>query len=86
MTLHAIMTTAVTHPLQVLCMGIIAFRGVHAAVALVREKWRARCPDSGSDPRRAVVARGATTERDHLPLTDVRRPTAAQSTAARIAM
>ena len=90
MTLHEIMTTALTHPIQVLCVGMIVFREVHAAVSVVWEKWRIRRPDSGSRPARALpsldVSRGAEAERDDLRFTDFRRPTAAEPTAGRVAM
>jgi hypothetical protein len=64
-TTHQIMTTALTHPFQVLTIGMIVSRGVSAAISVGREKWRRRRPDS---VRRPV------------------RPTAADPTAARVAM
>jgi len=43
----AITMTVLTHPLQVLLMGVILFHGVRAAISGVAE---ARRPGSGSHP------------------------------------
>ena len=43
----AITMTVLTHPLQVLLMGMITFRGVRAAISAVAE---ARRPGTGSQP------------------------------------
>jgi hypothetical protein len=42
MTLHEFMTTALNHPLQMLCIGMVVVRVVHAAVSAVRDRQRVR--------------------------------------------
>jgi hypothetical protein len=76
MALHEIMTMALTHPLQVLCIGMVVARGVHGAVSATRETWRLRHTDAGSRLAPAL-------DRDDLRFTDFDgRPTAAEVTAA----
>ena len=42
MTTQAITMTVLTHPIQVLLMGMIVSHGVRAAISVVRETWRVR--------------------------------------------
>jgi hypothetical protein len=42
MTLHEFLMTALNHPLQMLCIGLVVARGVHAAAEGVRERRRVR--------------------------------------------
>jgi hypothetical protein len=42
MTLHEFVMTALNHPLQMLCIGLVLARGVHAAASVVRERRRVR--------------------------------------------
>ena len=46
---QAIMMTVLTHPLQVLLMGMLVARGVRAAIAVVRQTWRVRPVAGRSD-------------------------------------
>ena len=50
MASQAITMTVLTHPIQVLLMGMIVLRGVQAAISVGRETWRVRRPGSGSHP------------------------------------
>jgi hypothetical protein len=50
----AITMTVLTHPLQVLLMGMIALRGVRGAISVGRETWRVRRLRSGSQPTPAA--------------------------------
>jgi hypothetical protein len=47
----AITMTVLTHPLQVLLMGMIVLRGVQGAIAVDRQTWWVWRPRSGSHPR-----------------------------------
>ena len=38
----AITMTVLTHPLQVLLMGMIVLRGAQGAIAVAQEAWRSR--------------------------------------------
>ena len=49
MASQAITMTVLTHPLQVLLMGMIVSRGVRAAISVVRETWRVRPVAGRSD-------------------------------------
>jgi hypothetical protein len=42
MTLHEFVMTALNHPLQMLCIGMLVARGLRAAVAAVQERRRVR--------------------------------------------
>ena len=42
MTLHELLMTALTHPLQMLCIGLVVGRTMHAAAEGLREQRRVR--------------------------------------------
>ena len=49
MTTQAITMTVLTHPLQVLLVGMLVSHGVRAAISVVRETWRVRTVAGRSD-------------------------------------
>ena len=49
MILAAITMTLLTHPLQVLLIGMIVLRGVQGAVSAGRDMWRVGSPRAGND-------------------------------------
>ena len=60
MTLHEFVMTALNHPLQMLCIGLLVGRGVQAAVVAVQERRRVRLGLSGlrrspTAPRGGVI-------------------------------
>jgi hypothetical protein len=48
---QAITTTVLTHPFQVLLMGMVVLRGVQGAIASGRKTWRVWPPRSRRHPR-----------------------------------